>query len=99
MISIEYSELVKKYDEILVSTSRGFDTKHEFLESWVPNLDLNQSISDLFNSAIDYNENALEIIFSENEIKNLNLNSLKKKFTNQANIDLKNNKLIFYKKK
>ena len=99
MISIEYSELVKKYDEILVSTSRGFDTKHEFLESWVPNLDLNQSISDLFNSAIDYNLNDLEIIFSENEIKNLNLNSLKKKFTNQANIDLKNNKLIFYKKK
>ena len=99
MISIEYSELVKKYDEILVSTSRGFDTKYEFLESWVPNLDLNQSISDLFNSAIDYNENALEIIFSENEIKNLNLNSLKKKFTNQANIDLKNNKLIFKKNK
>ena len=99
MISIEYSELVKKYDEILVSTSRGFDTKHEFLESWVPNLDLNQSISDLFNSAIDYNLNELEIIFSENEIKNLNLNSLKKKFTNQANIDLKNNKLIFKKNK
>ena len=65
MISIKYNELVNKYNEILISTSRGFDTKHEFLESWVPNLDLTQSVSDLFNSAIDYSLNELEIIFSE----------------------------------
>ena len=99
MISITYSELLKKYDEILISTSRGFDTKHEFLESWVPNPDLNQSISDLFNSAIDYNIKELELIFSEKEIKILNLDSLKKKFSNLGILDLKGSKLTFFLKK
>ena len=99
MISITYSELLKKYDEILISTSRGFDTKHEFLESWVPNPDLNQSISDLFNSAIDYNIKELELIFSEKEIKILNLDSLKKIFSNLGIVDLKGNKLTFLLKK
>ena len=46
MISIEYNNLLKKYDEILISTSRGFDTKHHFLESWVPNPDLNPEMHD-----------------------------------------------------
>ena len=93
MISITYSELLKKYDEILISTSRGFDTKYEFLESWVPNPDLNQSISDLFNSAVDYNIKELELIFSEKEIKILNLDNLRKKFCNLKILDVKNNKL------
>tara|TARA_Y100000294_G_C8306994_1_gene237106 strand:+ start:49 stop:354 length:306 start_codon:yes stop_codon:yes gene_type:complete len=99
MISIAYSELLKKYDEILISTSRGFDTNHEFLESWVPNPDFNQSISDLFNSAIDYNLKELELIFSEKEIKILNLDNLKKKFINLGIFDLKDNKLTFFYKK
>ena len=99
MISITYSELLKKYDEILISTSRGFDTKYEFLESWVPNPDLNQSISDLFNSAVDYNIKELELIFSEKEIKILNLDNLRKKFRNLKILDVKDNKLTFFLKK
>ena len=99
MISITYSELLKKYDEILISTSRGFDTKYEFLESWVPNPDLNQSISDLFNSAVDYNIQELELIFSEKEVKILNLDNLRKKFSNLKILDVMNNKLIFFLKK
>jgi hypothetical protein len=95
MISIEYNDLLKKYDEILISTSRGFDTKHDFLESWVPNLDLNQSVSDLLNSAVDYSIKELEIIFNNEEIKSLKLDFLKKKFLNLGKINLINNKLTF----
>jgi len=95
MISIEYNNLLKKYDEILISTSRGFDTKHDFLESWVPNPDINQSISDLLNSAIDYNTKELEITFNDEEIKNLKIDYLEKKFLNLGKIQLVNNKLSF----
>ena len=95
MISIEYNDLLKKYDKILISTSRGFDTKHDFLESWVPNPDLNQSVSDLLNSAIDYSIKELEIIFNDEEIKSLKLDFLKKKFLNLGKINLINNKLAF----
>ena len=62
MISLDYKNLIKKYNEILTSTSRGFDTEHEFLETWVPNLDINQSVSDLINSAIDYKTEEFELI-------------------------------------
>ena len=95
MISIEYNNLLKKYDEILISTSRGFDTKHDFLESWVPNPDINQSVSDLLNSAIDYETRELEITFNDEETKKLKIDYLKKKFINTGKIQLIKNKLSF----
>ena len=98
MISIIYSELLKKYDHVLTSISRGFDTNHEFLETWVPNIDINNSVSDLINSAIDYEVNELELIFLEKEDENINFENLKKKFINQGTINLKGNKLTFLKK-
>ena len=99
MISIIYSELLKKYDAVLTSTSRGFDRKHEFLETWVPNTDIDNSVSDLINSAIDYEVNELELIFLEKEDENINFENLKKKFINQGTIILKENKLTFLKKR
>ena len=99
MITLIYSELLKKYDEILVSTSRGFDTEYEFLESWVPSIDFNQSISDLINSAIDYNIKDLELTISKVEIEELNFENLKKKFINSGSMDLTNNKIKFYSNK
>ena len=88
MISVNYSELLKKYDEILTSTSRGFDTEHEFLETWVPNLDINQSISDLINSAIDYSIKEFEIILTKEELEKLDFENLKKKFSNNCSLNL-----------
>ena len=93
MISLIYKDLLKKYDEILTSTSRGFDTEHEFLESWVPNPEINQSISDLINSAIDYDIKEFELILTEKEIKDINFDNLKKKFSEKTILNLKDNKL------
>ena len=95
MISVNYSELLKKYDEILTSTSRGFDTEHEFLETWVPNLDINQSISDLINSAIDYGTTEFKLILSETEVKSIKVENLKKKFLHKGSINLTKSELIF----
>ena len=89
---------IKKYNQILTSTSRGFDTKYEFLESWVPSTDLTQSVSDLVNSALDYDITELEIIFLEKELENLNISTLEKKFNNICNINLIIKKLIIKKK-
>ena len=88
MISLNYSDLLKKYDEILTSTSRGFDTEYEFLETWVPNLDINQSISDLINSAIDYSTKEFEIILTKEELEKLDSENLIKKFSNYCSINL-----------
>ena len=94
MISLIYNELLNKYNEILISTSRGFDTEYEFLESWVPSSDLTQSISDLINSAKDYNIYELEIILLKEEISELNFASLKEKFSHFATILMQENKIV-----
>ena len=93
MISLIYKDLLRKYDEILTSTSRGFDTEHEFLESWVPNPEINQSISDLINSAIDYDIKEFELILPEKETKDIDLDNLKKKFSKKIIVNLNENKL------
>ena len=95
MISLNYSDLLKKYDEILISTSRGFDTEYEFLETWVPNNDINQSISDLINSAIDYRTKEFKLILSETEVKSIKVENLKKKFLHKGSINLTKSELIF----
>ena len=92
-ININYSELVDKFDEVLISTSRGFDTEVEFLESWVPNSDINQSLRDLINSALEYNTNNLEISFNKNEENKIDIVKLKEKFENKASIKLEKNNL------
>ena len=92
-ININYSELVEKFDEVLISTSRGFDTEVEFLESWVPHSDINQSLRDLINAALEYNTSNLEISFNKNEENKLDLVKLKKKFENKASIKLEKKNL------
>lgn len=97
MIHLNYEDLLKNYDQILTSTSRGFDTEHEFLESWVPNTDINQSISDLINSAIEYNITEFELTLTEDLVKNINIENLKNKFSKDSMVKLEKNKIIFNK--
>jgi len=98
VIKLNYNELLKRYDEILLSTSRGFDTEHEFLESWVPNSDINQSISDLINAASDYGIKHLELILSEEKVNKLNVEGLKKRNSEFGAIEFKEGKIFFLSK-
>ena len=95
MISLNYSLLLKKYNEILTSTSRGFDTEHEFLELWVPNDDINQSISELIIAANDYDTKKIKIVLSGEEFKKANLENLKKRISDLGNINIEDQNIIF----
>ena len=97
MITIEYKELQEKYEKILTSTSRGFDTNHDFLESWVPSSEITQSILDLINSALDYKINNLEIIFDVKNFDQINFDKIDKKFPKLINIIPEDYKIIIFK--
>ncbi|MAR84747.1 MAG: hypothetical protein CL869_00950 [Cytophagia bacterium] len=95
-ININYSELIKKFEEVLTSTSRGFDTEVEFLESWVPNPEINQSIRDLINAALDYETKNFQVSFEKNEQEKIDLLNLKKAFEKKLKINLEN-KVLYIK--
>tara|TARA_Y100001958_G_C21122519_1_gene466185 strand:- start:665 stop:958 length:294 start_codon:yes stop_codon:yes gene_type:complete len=97
MITIEYKELQEKYEKILTSTSRGFDTNHEFLESWVPSSEITQSVIDLINSALDYEINNLEIIFDVKNFNEINLDKINKKFPEIIKVTPEANKIVISK--
>ena len=97
MITIEYKKLQEKYEKILTSTSRGFDTNHEFLESWVPSSEITQSVIDLINSALDYEINNLEIIFDVKNFNEINLDKINKKFPEIIKDIPESNKIVISK--
>ena len=97
MITIEYKKLQEKYEKILTSTSRGFDTNHEFLESWVPSSEITQSVIDLINSALDYEINNLEIIFDVINFNEINLDKINKKFPEIVKVIPESNKIVISK--
>ena len=96
MILLKYSLLLENYNKILTSTSRGFDTEHEFLELWVPNDNINQSISELVTAAQDYKISEFELELSEEEFKKININNLKEKISNIGTLELKKYNLVFF---
>ncbi len=97
MITIEYKELQEKYEKILTSTSRGFDTNHEFLESWVPSSEITQSVIDLIYSALDYKINNLEIIFDVKNFNEINFDRINKKFPKIIKAIPEANKIVISK--
>tara|TARA_Y100000590_G_scaffold453710_1_gene599246 strand:- start:15102 stop:15353 length:252 start_codon:yes stop_codon:yes gene_type:complete len=79
---------------MLTSTSRGFDNNLEFLESWVPRSEINQSLTDLVLAAIDYDVKELEIEFSNSEIDNFSIEKVKKQLKNNIVLEVKKNILL-----
>ena len=55
MTFLELTDLEKKYNEILISTSRGFAFGHEFLDMWVPGISKEESIKNFFEAVKLYN--------------------------------------------
>tara|TARA_B100001996_G_scaffold309338_1_gene250968 strand:+ start:132 stop:428 length:297 start_codon:yes stop_codon:yes gene_type:complete len=97
MISLIYNELVQNFNKLLTSTSRGFDTEHEFLESWVPNEEINQSIIDLITSANEYDVTELNIKLSEEELNLINLEKIHEKHQKLGIFKLTGNTLVYQK--
>jgi hypothetical protein len=85
MISLNYNILIKNYNKILTSTTRGFDNEFLFLESWVPRENLNDSVSDLLNAALDYNVNDVCIKFDLDQIKKIDLELIRNNLKIQVN--------------
>ena len=81
-ITLNYTEIIKNFETILKSKSRGFDTKYEFLEAWVPSDDINDSLSDLLQLSLEYNINDLDIEFDEKNFKIIDRNLILSKFGN-----------------
>jgi len=91
-IILNYSEIIKNFELILKSKSRGFDTKHEFLEAWVPSNNINDSLIDLFALSLEYNIKRLDIEFDEEVFKNIDKDLILTKF-NSLNFNNKDFKI------
>ncbi len=79
---MNYSEIIKNFEIILKSKSRGFDTKYEFLEAWVPNDNINESLYDLLQLSVEYNIDDLDIEFDKKNFENIDKDLILSKFNN-----------------
>ena len=64
IISINYENIRKNYDDALISTARGFNNIYDFLDYWVPDEDELKSIITLLHIAKDEKIKALELDIS-----------------------------------
>ena len=55
MVFLNLLELEEQYNDILISTSRGFGLGHEFLDIWVPGISKEESIKNFFEAVKLYN--------------------------------------------
>ena len=55
MIFLDLLELERRYNDVLISTARGFKLGHEFLDIWVPGVVKEESVKNFFEAAKIYN--------------------------------------------
>lgn len=68
-IKINFGELIKKYEENLVTQLRGFGD-YDFLKYWVPSPDILTSLENLIDALIESNNLEFDIIF-DNEFSSI----------------------------
>ena len=55
MIFLDLLELERRYNDVLISTARGFKLGHEFLDIWVPGVVKEESVRNFFEATKMYN--------------------------------------------
>ena len=77
MIFLNLLELEKQYNDILISTSRGFGLGHEFLDIWVPGISKDESVKNFFEATKLYNvEKEFGLKINKKNIKENDLNKI-----------------------
>ena len=59
--TVDFEELLSKYEKGLVDTLRGFGPEAEYLESWVPDDDPVKSLCNMVEAAGSYGQDAISI--------------------------------------
>jgi len=89
-IVIDYDKLVADYWQNLTTILRGFNPSEEFefLEMWVPNDDVTNSLIEMVEAAEMYNVPELTIIISEKTQKELDISKFSEIITKTGNINV-----------
>ena len=78
MFFLDLLELEKRYNDVLISTARGFELDHEFLEIWVPGVFKEESVKNFFEAAKIYNvEKKFGLTINKKSISENDLNKIK----------------------
>jgi hypothetical protein len=73
---IDYKQLVAEYNKALVNVLRGFRSKYEFLDIWVPDAEPYRSIINLLEAAQIEAENEVSLLLDQQTLDGLDLNAL-----------------------
>ena len=78
MIFLDLLELERRYNDVLISTARGFELGHEFLDIWVPGVVKEESVRNFFEATKIYNvEKEFGLTIYTKDISGKDLNKIK----------------------
>ena len=78
MILLDLLELERRYNDVLISTARGFELGHEFLDIWVPGVAKAESVENFFEATKIYNvEKKFGLTINKKSISEKDINKIK----------------------
>ena len=90
MIFLDLLELERRYNDVLISTARGFELGHEFLDIWVPGVVKDESVKNFFEATKIYNvEKKFGLTINKKSISEKDLNKIKS-LTKDYTVKVKN---------